>query len=346
MGARPRITRVVIPAFRAVTTIRECVDAIASSTTDAPVEIVVVDDGENPGIDHLLSDFPVTIKRTGGSGSAAVARNLGAAGFASGVLLFVDADVVVLPATLQLLLSPILEDNTDAAVGNYCPDVDGLSFAAKYKQLYISCVYDRRVGYLINDFWTAIGAIDAATFHDLGGFDPSVLGACGEDGELGVRISAAGRRVLGVPEAAGYHRRTLSLRGLIVNDWRKGLVALRNRAASKGSLSDNKHAGLRDIVSVMLAVLALATVPGAFLAMIGLSGFWALPILVTPAGYFAARSDVMARFATQGVWFSLRAFWVMLTLDLVRCACVLSRVFDPTASVSSQTTQCGDAEYV
>jgi glycosyltransferase involved in cell wall biosynthesis len=90
---------VVIPAFRAVATIKECVSAIACSTADAEIEIVVVDDGENPGLDHFLSHLPVTIKRTGGSGSAAVARNLGAADFPSGVLLFVDADVVVRPDT-------------------------------------------------------------------------------------------------------------------------------------------------------------------------------------------------------------------------------------------------------
>jgi glycosyltransferase involved in cell wall biosynthesis len=119
MGDQPRIARVVIPAFRAVATIKECVSAVARSTADAAIEIVVVDDGENPGLGHILSHLPVMIKKTGGSGSAAVARNLGAADFPSGVLLFVDADVVVRPNTLQLLISPILEGKADAVVGNY-----------------------------------------------------------------------------------------------------------------------------------------------------------------------------------------------------------------------------------
>ncbi len=346
MGVRPRIARAVIPAFRAVATIEACLDAIACSTTDAAIEIVVVDDGENRGLDHLLSHRPVTIKRTGGSGSAAVARNLGAADFPSGVLLFIDADVVVHPATLQLLLSPIFEDEADAVVGNYSQDVVGHGFAAKYKQLYISCVYDRRAGYIDNDFWTAVGAIDASTFHALGGFNQFVLGACGEDGELGVRLTAAGRRILGVPEATGGHLHKFNLPNLIVNDWRKGRVALQNRAASKGRLSDNKHAGPRDVLSVILAVVALVAVPGAFCATIGLPAFWAFPLVIALGGYFAARRDVMARFATQGRWFSFRAFWVMLTLDLVRCACVLSRAFELNALVVPCEERWRPAEHV
>src|SRR4051794_25880369 len=188
-----RVVRVVIPAFRAVSTIRECVRAITRCPVDAEVGIIVVDDGENPGLERLLSEYPVTIKRTGGSGSAAIARNCGSIDFLAGVLLFIDADVVVFPETLSLILAPIFEGRADAVVGNYSMDVSAQSFAAKYKQLYISCIYDRRRGYLLNDFWTAVGAIDASTFHALGGFNQSIVGACGEDGELGVRLTAAGR---------------------------------------------------------------------------------------------------------------------------------------------------------
>ncbi len=346
MAAGPRIARVVIPAFRAISTIKECVCAIAGSTVDAEVEIVVVDDGENPGLDYLLSDLSVTIKRTGGSGSAAAARNLGTANFHNGVILFIDADVVVRSDTLRLMLSPIFEGKADAVVGNYSRDVRGQSFAAKYKQLYISCVYDRRKGYLLNDFWTAVGAIDASTFHALGGFDQSFLGACGEDGELGVRLTAAGRRILGVPEATGHHRHELKLRDLVVNDWRKGRIALQNRAASNGLLSDNKHAGPRDVLSVVLAVAALGAVPGALGTVFGLPAFASLPLLIALALYLAARSDVMARFAAQGRWFTFRAFWVMLALDLVRCACVLSRAFEPKASVLSRAVQWHLTEHV
>jgi GT2 family glycosyltransferase len=309
--------RVVIPAFRAGCTIRRCVDAVLRASAGMNPEIVVVDDGENPDLRDILGDLPVEIRQTGGSGSAAFARNHGAKDFKAGAIVFVDADVVIAPATLRMMISPLQQRLAQAVVGNYSQDVRGLNFASKYKQLYISRVYDRRSGYLKNDFWTAIGAIDAEVFHAAGGFDASFAGACGEDGDLAVALTRAGHKVLGLPNAVGQHLHRLSLRGLILNDWRKGNIALRNHASSRGRLSDNKHATPRDVTSVALAVgsvCSLALLPTSLAAM--------MPISL--AAYYVARADMMARFWTQGLWFAARAFWVMLLLDLVRCACAIT----------------------
>src|ERR1700722_17833482 len=95
MAARDLAVRVVIPAFRASATIADCVAAVVACANDTPIEIVVVDDGENDGLELRLALLPVAIRSTGGSGSAAIARNLGAAGFPVGVLMFVDADVIL-----------------------------------------------------------------------------------------------------------------------------------------------------------------------------------------------------------------------------------------------------------
>jgi glycosyltransferase involved in cell wall biosynthesis len=307
--------RVVVPAFRAECTIRRCIDAIVRASVGMNIEIVVIDDGENPNLSDILADVPVKIRQTGRSGSAAFARNYGAKDFKAGAIVFVDADVVIAPTTLRMMVSPLEERRAHAVVGNYSRDVRGLNFASKYKQLYISRVYDRRSGYLKNDFWTAIGAIDAKVFHAAGGFDASFAGACGEDGEFGVLLTRAGHKILGLPYAVGQHLHRLSMKGLVLNDWRKGNIALRNHANSRGPLSDNKHATPRDVASVALAittVCSLAFLPTNLAAVIPIS----------LAAYYVARADVMARFWTQGLWFSVRAFWVMLFLDLVRSACV------------------------
>jgi GT2 family glycosyltransferase len=306
--------RVVIPAFRAERTIRRCVEAVVCASVGMNAEIVVVDDGENPNLSEILADVPVKIRGTRKSGSAAFARNHGARDFRAGAIVFVDADVVIAPATLRMMISPLDEQLAQAVVGNYSQDVRGLNFASKYKQLYISRVYDRRKGYLRNDFWTAIGAIDAEVFHAAGGFDSRLAGACGEDGDLGVLLTRGGHKILGLPQAVGQHLHRLSLKGLILNDWRKGKVALRNHANSRGRLADNKHATPRDVASVALAV-------GAVCSLVFLPTNLAVTVPISLAAYYAARADVMARFWTQGLWFSARAFWVMLFLDLVRCAC-------------------------
>lgn len=314
---RRQDVRVVIPAFRAEYTIRRCVDAVVRASAGMDLKIIVVDDGENPNLSDILAGVPVTIRQTGGSRSAAFARNYGAKDFNAGAIVFIDADVVIASATLRMLISPLEQQLAQAVVGNYSQDVRGLNFGSKYKQLYISRVYDRRSDYLKNDFWTAIGAIDAEVFHAAGGFDASFAGACGEDGKLGVALTRAGHKILGLPHAVGQHLHQFNVRELILNDWRKGKIALKNHANSRGRLSDNKHATPRDVSSVAFAVTtvcSLVLLPTNLAAM--------MPISL--AAYYVARADVMARFRTQGLWFSARAFWLMLFLDLVRCACAVT----------------------
>jgi GT2 family glycosyltransferase len=97
-----------------------------------------------------------------------------------------------------------------------------MNFAGRYKQLYTSSIYNRRGGYLRNEFWTAIGAIAAQIFHRVGGFDAGFPSAVGEDTELGCRLSQHGYRTLSIPDAQGRHLHAQTLRRIILNDWRKG----------------------------------------------------------------------------------------------------------------------------
>jgi GT2 family glycosyltransferase len=100
----------------------------------------------------------------------------------------------------------------------------------------------------LNTFWTAIGAVDARAFAALRGFDTDFKGANGEDAELGARLSANGFRIAPVPDALGQHRHPLTLRQLITNDWRKGIVAMRHYQRHNGALSDNCHATRRGLL--------------------------------------------------------------------------------------------------
>jgi glycosyltransferase involved in cell wall biosynthesis len=313
--------RVVIPAFRAEATIRQAVGAILQSRTDFEYSIVVVDDGGNGDLPRLLADLPVEIVVTGGTGSAAAARNAGTRDFNGRFLVFCDADVIVEPDCLGRLLAPLFSNLAEASVGNYSTAAKSPDFAARYKLLYTATVYNRRRGYLRNQFWTAIGAVDAVIFRTVGAFDTAFKGANGEDAELGVRLTASGYRIIAVPDALGLHCHPISLWVLLRNDWAKGTGAIRHYYNSQGMLSDNRHASGRDAFAVMLAVLLAAlllTVP--FLAVpMAIKGGAA----VTLAGiYFGARADLVGVFARQSFWFLVRACALMWLLDLLRFGCL------------------------
>jgi GT2 family glycosyltransferase len=317
----PAWARVVVPAFKADRTIRQCVMAIVNSEASPDLEIVVVDDGGHTDLAATLAGLPVVILATGGSGSAAVARNHGAEGFTGLYLIFIDADVLIDPQCLERLLTPLQRGDAEATVGNYSREVDGLSFAARYKQLYISRVYERRSSYLHNEFWTAIGAIDAAVFFALGGFDTSFKGACGEDTELGCRVSRRGLRILSVPNALGRHWHSHTVRQIVLNDWRKGMMLIWNYYYSGGTLSDNRHATHRDMAAVLLGVTAIGLPTLALLAGAP-PPLTACIAAACITAYVASRADIIEGFWPQGTWFVLRALGMMVLLDFVRFACV------------------------
>jgi glycosyltransferase involved in cell wall biosynthesis len=316
----PPLVRIVIPAFRATDKIRDTVVAVLKSRGNLQFEIVVVDDGDNVDLEKTLSGLPISIISTGGSGSAAVARNAGAGGFDGAYIVFVDSDVSVSEFCIDCLLRPMQSNQADATVGNYSKNVAGLSFASRYKQLYISRVYERRPGYLTNEFWTAAAAIDAAVFRRLNGFDPCFKGAGGEDTELGVRLTSNGYRVLAVPEALSDHRHAITFWQLLKNDWRKGMLTMNCFFHGEG-VFHNRHATRRDIIAVGLADIALAIlfVAPVFHSFVGRP--LALILIFTLLGYVTFRADILRVFLSQGMVFVVRAFGAMFLLDLIRSAC-------------------------
>jgi len=315
------LVRVVIPAFRATDKIRDTVVAVLKSRGSLRLEVVVVDDGDNVDLETALSGLPVSIISTGGSGSAAFARNAGASGFDGAYIVFVDSDVSVSEFCIDNLLEPMRSNQADATVGNYSRNVAGLPFASRYKQLYISRVYERTPGYLTNEFWTAAGAIDAAVFRSLNGFDSCFKGAGGEDTELGVRLTSGGYRIMAVPEALGDHRHEMTFWQLLKNDWRKGMLTMGCFFSGDRAKLCNRHATRRDIIAVALANFALAI----FIVAPILHGFADLPLTLTLIfallGYVTFRADILRAFLSQGTFFVVRAFGVMFLLDLLRSAC-------------------------
>jgi GT2 family glycosyltransferase len=317
---RVPVARVVIPAYRAARTIRDCVCAVLGSSVSADCEIVVVDDGENGRLNVILAGLPVAIV-SAFSGSAAAARNLGAKHCMAPWLVFIDADVIVEPCCLDRLLAPLCAGRADATVGNYSRNVAGLCFGTRYKQLYIACVNERRHSQL-NTFWTAIGAVDARAFAALRGFDTDFKGANGEDAELGARLSATGFRIAPVLDALGQHRHPLTLRQLIANDWRKGIVAMRHYQRNNGALSDNCHATRRDKIAVGMASVLPALITAMPLA--GEAAQWlGLGMGASVMLYLAARGDLLRIFGSSGVSFVVKALPLMFALDWLRGGCVV-----------------------
>lgn len=313
--------RVIVPAYNADATIAVCVAAIAAAVTFLNAyEILVVDNSGSDGLEHLLSAFRVKIIKRTAIASAAYARNEGAAGCAQGILVFIDSDVICEKDCIAKLIAPVCENKCHAAIGNYSKNVTGLSFAQKYKQLYINHIYGSKTD-IRNDYWTAIAAIDASVFHDIGGFDSNFKGANGEDQEFGIRLTRAGYQVLAVPGANGQHINPYTVHKIVKNDFRKGVTAVQNCINNKVPLSDNRHAGSAAILAVISAVLTTY-----FLA---LAIFFPACLYLSAAAFGAwllFRLKLKIAFAHMGIVFLLQSVLLMFILDLTRCAALIAGV--------------------
>jgi MoaA/NifB/PqqE/SkfB family radical SAM enzyme len=323
VAASPKLPNVlvVIPAYRAEQTLPHCLRAVRHSNNDRPWEVMVVDDNDagEPGVSLPLSSG-VRVVRSPRGGSAAAARNFAASNLKQGILVFLDADVVLEPHAIDRLIQPIAEGTADATVGNYSSCVDGMDFLQRYKQLYISTVYGRRAGPLHHEFWTAIGAIRAEVLHELGGFDERYGGACGEDTDLGHRLTAAGHRIVAVPGATGLHLHRFTFWSLLRNDFRKGTQVMLCGLRRGRPVAHNRHSSRRDVLAVGFAGLACVG-----LALVALT--WNLwPCAGLPVGsglaWCGCRSDFLSKLTRSGITFLCRAIPLAFLLDLVRGLCV------------------------
>jgi len=308
---------VIIPARRTDRTVPACLSALRASRGAQQFDIVLVHDGtdvDQKGLSVRQLHSPVL-------NSAAAARNLGAAEHRYGILVFVDADVLVDEQSVRLLVNPILSGSADATVGNYSQDVQGLTFIQSYKQLHIATVYGRRDGYLRSEFWTALGAVRAEVFHQVGGFNLAFPGACGEDTELGQRLTEAGFRVLAVPKATAKHLHNFTLLKLVLNDLKKGTQTALTTLRHRNNLSDNRHAAQPEIVAVFCAAL----LPG----LLAMASLLPLPAMISVSmlafgAWLLSRSDQLRVYARHGRLYLVRAIPLALLLDWIRALCLIT----------------------
>ncbi len=320
--------RVVVPAYHAGNTLQVCIEAILNSRDVEKLKVFVVDNGGNEKYGSSLAKaYPVKYLLCQEQASAAYARNCGTADFNNGVLVFIDADVEIEKDAIAKLIYPIQKGDADATLGNYSSsNIEDLNFFQQYKQLYISRVYARSDGFIKNDFWTAICAIRADVFHNIGKFDSSYKGSGGEDTEFGIRLSQQNWRILSVPTAKGKHLRYFDLLKLIKNDFSKGICTMLLYLKKGRSFSNHRHAKGGDILAVFLSL----NVGIVFLAMIILNAakYQIVSLLwcVTLLSYFIVRYELLSVFFKRNLSFIIKAIPLMYILDIVRSLSVVMAI--------------------
>ncbi len=195
---------IVVPAYNAQKTIKECLTALFRQTVETKdYEVIVVDDGSIDLTGSIARGFPVKLIRQDNKGPAS-ARNNGARQAKGEIILFTDSDCVPENNWIEEMALPFRDKGVCAVKGAYRTEQRGV--VARFSQV----EFEERFAKLKKE--PSIDMVDTYSagfrqevFLGLNGFDENFPVANNEDTELSYRMSSKGMRMVFNPNAIVAH---------------------------------------------------------------------------------------------------------------------------------------------
>ena len=270
---------VIVPATDGPTTLGPCLDAIRAA---------------------LPPEGEVLVQSRPAAAGPAEARNLATSRARGEVLVFVDADVIVHPETLEQIARRFeREPGLTALFGAYDDRPVAAGAVSRFRNLLHHHIHVASAG-PVDSFWAGLGAVRREAFEAAGGFDagryprPAI-----EDIELGMRLADRGGRIELDPAIRGTHLKAWTLRSMLATDFaRRGVpwtrLQLDRRRRSRGlNLAPQRMAAAAAAVGI--AVSAARGRPVWAAASTGAMVALSLPL------YELLAREGGARLATAGV---------------------------------------------
>lgn len=255
---------VIVPAYEASHYLEKSLPPLIALRDGGRVEeVIVVDDcSPNPDTAETAKRFGATVLRAAKNGGPGAARNLAATKTECDLLWFVDADVVVHPASVDRIPETFADPGVHAMFGSYDDNPPAPGFASQYKNL-MHRYYHTHSNKEATTFWSGCGVVRRDAFLDLDGFDvvqftkPSI-----EDIELGYRIREAGGKIALDPELLCTHLKEWSLREVVMTDVLKRAIPWSRLIASRELPENNLNVSTAERIRA------------------GIAGLWAVSILL------------------------------------------------------------------
>ena len=210
---------VIVPVYNGEHTLARCLEPLSNMLLDRAIqELIVVDDGSTDSSAWVATEAGARVVPSGGRLGPGGARNRGSQVATGDVLWFVDADCVVHDDAAAVVREAFVTPNVAAVFGTYDEFPSATNFLSQYKNL-AHRHHHVRAGRDAETFWAGCGAVRAAAFRSVGGFDaeryrqPSI-----EDIELGVRLRQRGYAIRIEPELQARHLKVWHIANLLRTD--------------------------------------------------------------------------------------------------------------------------------
>jgi len=258
---------VIIPVFNSHKTIAACLEAVFRSSFRR-FEVIVVDDGSTDDSAAISRRFPCRVIQLEKQSGPGAARNAGARVASTGILFFLDSDILIEPDTLSLLLDSF-RDRPDIS-GLFCSyqkDTIPSNFCSTYKNLLHHFIHQTSREEA-STFCGGFGALTKDAFLSVGGFDETFKAL--EDVELGYRLMLAGHKIYLNKRIQVTHCKTYSLLGLIKSDVLNRAIPWTRIMISKWVFRNDLNTRIHHVVSVPVSFLILIMIPLSFPFPLGL----------------------------------------------------------------------------
>jgi glycosyltransferase involved in cell wall biosynthesis len=216
----PKVS-VIVPVHRGMDCLAGLLDALASQTLPVgKFEVIVVDNGGNPGIQELVARFPGSTLVTEQRRGSYAARNTGTRHAGGEVLAFTDADCRPARDWLAKGSDALERDGGSDLVAGHVDlqfSRDGpASLAERYEAL--TAFPQEHYVKALNFGVTANLFVRRSVFDALRGFDGALQS--GGDRDFGQRAKDAGFRLIYAPSVQVVHPARATMRSLISKAWR------------------------------------------------------------------------------------------------------------------------------
>ncbi len=248
---------VIVPAYNAEATIRQCLEGVQASTF-RDFELIVVDDCSTDRTADIVRSFACKLIRAPENLGPGRARNLGVAHASGRVFYFLDADILVKPGTFASAMNALeSHPESSALFGSFEKDTPANNFVSKYKNLlhYYTHQTSREDA---ATFCGGFGMIRRGAFCEACGFDPKRRFM--EDVDLGMRLYRTGHRIRLEKDLRVTHLKRYTFLSLIRSDVVGRAIPWTRLMLDSRVIRNDLNTRIHNVASVPVSFLLLAAV--------------------------------------------------------------------------------------
>jgi glycosyltransferase involved in cell wall biosynthesis len=285
---------IVVPVFNSAKELSQCLEGITEQARErTDVEVIVVDDASADDSAQVAAGFDVQVLQQDQNAGPGLTRNKGAEHASGELLVFIDADLLIAPGTIERFIRFLRENQDYAAIfGSYDDSPAAQTLVSQYRNLLHHFVHQTSPPEA-SHYFGALGGIRRSAFSAAGGFREReyILGI--EDVELGYRLCEMDYRILLDRYLQGKHLKKWTLKSMIKTDVKMRAVPWARLLLERRILPKDFSLGWRNRVSTA------ATLGGGLFLLLSVKWPFLLVVVAAAAAGFLWGNAPFLRFLVR-----------------------------------------------